>query len=233
MKYIKILLPLLVSGVIFFACSKDDGKVDTPGDKVLDTYYPGAAMEIKELSLYTKNGVITDQEVIHGYIDRNLTDDMKSRFYFNTRSVAVPQNNTILKFLDNNRVNINNTNMEITTYKDSLMLISEYPTSQVPLYGISTCSELFAKIPAITPLYGCIDSTCATYRKTTPIISNGNSSYAVPLLTYAVTTNNCTFASAEWPMINVLSNDFESRLVNGDTVLVQYATLPLVKKATN
>lgn len=226
----KILLPLLISGLFFNACSKDEATTATPGDKVIDTYYPGSTLEIKELAIYTSNGVITDQAVINGYIDRKLPDDMKSRFYVGQSSVSFAEDKTILKFLDNNRVNVNNVNMEIIGYKDSLMLIAEYTSRQVPMYGISTCSDLFAKIPAITPLYDCVDSTCATYRKTTPIITNGNSHYFIPILTYAVSTNECSFASAESPIINVLSSDFQSKLIAGDTVLVQYARLPLNKK---
>ena len=229
MKY-KILLPLLVSGLFFNACSKDEATTATPEDKVLETYYPGSSLEIKEVAIYTSNGVITDPAVLNEYIDRKLSDDMKSRFYVGKSSVTMSSDNTILKFLDNNRVNINGTNMEIIGRKDSLMLIAEYTSKQVPMYGISTCSDLFAKVPEYTPLTGCADGNCATYRKTYPIISYGNSQYYVPILTYAASTDQCDFASAEWPMINVLSEDFQSKLVAGDSVLVQYARMPLVKK---
>jgi len=227
----RILLPLLAltTGVVLFSCSKNDS--DAPKeDQIVDSYVPGTTMDIKEISIYTKDGVITDKNIIQSYIDRKLNSDMKARFYVGVSSVAVPQDNTSLLFLDNNRVNVNGTNMEITGYKDSMMLVSEYVASQTPKYGISSCSDLFAKVPAYTPLSGCPDSSCATYRETTPIITDGNKSYFIPLLTYAVTTNECTFYSANWPVVNVLNKDLQSKLTVGDTVLVQYAKLPLVHK---
>ena len=227
----RILLPVLAltTGIVLYSCSKDDNNAPKD-DQIVDSYVPGTTMEIKELSIYTKNGVITDNAIIQSYIDRKLNSDMKARFYVGINNVPVPQDNTSLLFLDNNRVNVNGTNMEITAYKDSLMVVSEYTTSQAPKYGISTCSDLFAKIPAYTPLTGCPDSSCATYRAATPIITDGNKSYFIPLLTYAVTTNECTFYSAQWPMVNIINKDFTTKLNAGDTVLIQYAKLPLVHK---
>ena len=226
----KILFSLLVSGVFFYACSKDNPANNTPDDKVLDTYYPGSSMQIKQLAIYTKDGIISDPEFIDGYIDRNLNDDVKSKFYVGASSVPTNGYNTTLKFLDNSRVNINGINMEITGYRDSLMLVSEYTASSVPIYGISTCSDLFAKVPAYTPLSDCTDNSCTSYRKTYPILTNGGSEYYIPVLTYAVLTNQCAFANAQWPVINVLDNDLQSYLVAGDSVLVQYGKIPLVKK---
>jgi hypothetical protein len=229
-----ILLPLLAltGGVILYSCSKsNDGA--TTGDKVLETYLPGTSMEIKELSIYTKDQVITDPAVIQSYIDRRLNTDMQSRFYVGVNTVNIAPNTTALLFTDNGRVNINGINEEITGYQDSLMLLSEYTSSQVPRYGISSCSDLFARIPAFTPLTGCVDSTCDTYRKTIPIITDGNKTYYLPMLTYAVTTAECNFSSAEWPMVNIVNHDFQSKMVAGDTVLLQYARLPLVPKASN
>ncbi|OQP44535.1 hypothetical protein A4H97_09180 [Niastella yeongjuensis] len=228
---LRILLPLvaLTAGIVLFSCSKDDNN-GAKEDQVLDKYLPGTTMEIKDVAIYTKDGVIRDAAAIQGYMDRNLNSDMKARFYVGVSNVPVPQDNTNLSFLDNNRVNINGINKEITAYKDSVMLISDYVSSPTPSYGISSCSDLFAKIPAYTPFYGCPDSSCATYRETNPIITDGNKSYFIPLITYAVTTSECTFYSASWPMVNTLSNNFQSALKTGDTVLVQYAKLPLVHK---
>jgi hypothetical protein len=221
---------MLVFGVFFYACSKDNPANNTPDDKVLDTYYPGPSIQIKQLAIYTKDGIISDPEFIDGYIDRNVNDDLKSKFYVGASSVPTNGYNTTLKILDNSRVNISGVNMEITGYKDSLMLVSEYTSSPVPVYGISTCSDLFAKVPAFTPLSGCQDSTCASYRKTYPIITNGDSEYYIPVITYAALTNQCSFSSAQWPVINVLDTDLQSYLVAGDSVLVQYAKIPLVKQ---
>lgn len=230
MKY-KILLPLLVSGVFFYACSKDNPANDTPADKILDTYYPGSTMQIKQFAIYTKDGIISDPNYIRGYIDRKLNDDMKSRFYVGASSIPIPSDETALQFLDNNRVHVNGINMEITGYKDSLMLVSEYTPTPVPIYGISTCSDLFAKVAAFSALSACPEGSCSSYRKTYPIITNGDSEFHIPILTYAVSTNECSFSSAQWPVINVLNENLQSYLVAGDSVLVQYAKIPLVKKA--
>jgi hypothetical protein len=231
----KILLPFLAltGGVIFYSCKKSNDSTSTTGDKVLETYLPGNKMEIKELSLYTKDQVITDAALIQSYIDRKLSTDMKSRFYVGVTSVDVPQDNTALLFTDNGRVNVNGINEEITGYQDSLMLVSEYTSSATPRYGISSCSDLFARVPVYTPLSGCMDSSCTTYRKTSPIITDGNKAYYIPLLTYAVSTGECNFSSAEWPMVNIVDRRFQSRMNAGDTVLIQYARLPLLPKASN
>jgi hypothetical protein len=231
----KILLPLLAltGGVMLYSCSKSDKGFSSTGDKVLETYLPGTKMEIKELSIYTKDRVITDPAVIQSYIDRRLSTDMKSRFYVGVSSVDVAPSSDALLFTDNGRVNIDGINEEIVGYQDSLMLIAEYTSSTTPRYGISSCSDLFARVPAYTPLSACPDSSCTTYRKTSPIITDGNKSYYIPLLTYAVTTSECNFSSAEWPMVNIVDRDFQSSMVAGDTVLLQYARLPLVPKATN
>src|SRR5687767_6878183 len=125
MKY-KILLPLLVSGLFFNACSKDDTKTETPGDTILESYYPGTTMEIKQLAIYTSEGVITDPGFIQRIINRNVSVQAKSQFFVGTSSVPVPASNSALHFLNDNRVNVNGINRQIAGYKDSLMLVAEY-----------------------------------------------------------------------------------------------------------
>lgn len=229
MKY-KILLPLLVSGLFFNACSKDDAKTDTPGDTILESYYPGSIMEIKELAIYTSDGVITDPATIQGFIDRNVNTEAKQQFFVGVSSVPVPASNTVLHFLNDNRVNVSGINMQITGYRDSLMLVTEYTSTPVPSYN-STCATLLGKVAEFTPLTNCPDSSCTTYRKTSPLIMSGANYYA-PLLTYAVVTKDCAATVVEIPAINVKSRDLQSTLLAGDSVLVQYAKLPLVKKAS-
>jgi hypothetical protein len=229
MKY-KILLPLLVSGLFFNACSKDDAKTETPGDKILESYYPGTTMEIKELAIYTSGDVITDPATIQSFINRNVSGDAKSKFFVGISSVPVPASNTALHFLNDNRVNVNGINMQITGYKDSLMLVSEYTSTPITSYN-STCTALLGKVAEYSPYTECLNGNCATYRKTSPLIVSGANYYA-PLLTYAVITNDCAATLVEIPAINIKSSELQSRLVAGDSVLIQYAKLPLVKKAS-
>jgi hypothetical protein len=226
MKY-KILLPLLISG-LFFACSKDDKTTDVPGDTILETYYPGTTMEIKELSIYTSDGVITDPAFIQGFIDRNVIADAKSSYYVGVSSIPVPASNQILHFLNNNRVNMNNVNMEIKGYKDSVMLIAEYTSTPFPTFATS-CGALLARVPEYSPFNDCPDGTCASYRRTYPLIVSG-ANYIAPLVTYTVVTNDCAITPSEIPGINFRSRDLQTKLVAGDSVLVQYARLPLIKK---
>jgi hypothetical protein len=229
MKY-KILLPLLVSGLFFNACSKDDAKTETPGDKILESYFPGTTMEIKELAIYTSGDVITDPATIQDFIKRNVKAEAQSQFFVGITSVPVPATNTALHFLNDNRVNVNGINMQITGYKDSLMLVTEYTSTPIPSYS-STCASLLGKVAEYTPFTDCVDGNCSTYRKTSPLIVSGTSYYA-PLLTYAVVTNDCAATLVEIPAINIRNHDLQSKLVAGDSVLVQYAKLPLVKKAS-
>jgi hypothetical protein len=226
MKY-KILLPLLVSVALLNACSKDKAETELPGDTILETYYPGNAMEIKELALYTTNEVITDGAIIKDFMDRNLGDDVKKHFYPGLTTVPLPVSSTLLHFLNDNRVNVNGVNMQIVGYKDSLMVVSEYTSVPMPNANF-TCNVLANKVMEYNAYTDC--STCSSYRKTSPIIANGSNYYA-PLLTYAVKTDGCFNVPKEIPAINIRNHNLQSEMVEGDTVLLQYAKLPLVKRA--
>lgn len=229
MKY-KILLPLLISGVTFFSCSKDSVETTAPKDTILASYYPGSAMEIKELAIYTNNSVITDPVAIQGFIDRNISADAKSHFFVGISSIPVPSSGTVLHFLNDNRVNVNGINMQITGYKDSLMLVTEYTPTPIPA-ATSSCANLLGLVSEYTPFTDCPTGSCGTYRKTSPLIISG-ANYFAPLLSYAVVTNDCTATLMEIPAINIKSSDLQSKLATGDSVLLQYAKLPLLKKST-
>ncbi|OQP58267.1 hypothetical protein A3860_08075 [Niastella vici] len=229
MKY-KILLPLLMSGVLFNACSKTDDKpiVDTKPDTILESYYPGSSMDVVELAIYTRDTMINNPEVIRSFIDRNVSADAKNSFYLGVSSIPVPESNARLDFLNDNRVRYNGINMQIMGYKDSTILISEYTSSPMPSGG-SSCAVLLNKIPEYNPYTDCPDGNCSTYRKTTPLLING-ANYIAPLLTYAVKTSDCAATLSEIPAINIKNGDLRSSLGTGDSVLIQYVNLPLVKK---
>jgi hypothetical protein len=230
MKY-KILFPVLMSAVIFNACSKDDAKTDLPGDKILETYYPGNSMEIKELAIYTKDGVIRDQAFIQNFIDRNVNANAKGYYYVGVSTVPVPQSSQALHFLNDNRVNYNGINMQITGYRDSLMLVAEYTSTPIQA-AASSCAALLAKVPQYNAFTDCPDASCTSYRKTSPLIISG-AGYYVPLLTYSVVTNECVSTPIEIPSINVVNSELISMLNTGDSVLIQYAKLPLVQTGKN
>jgi hypothetical protein len=229
MKY-KILLPLLVSGLFFYSCSKDSNSDPNPssGDIILETYYPGASMEIKELSIRTSNGTITDPALIQDFINRNVSIDMRSNFFVGMSTVPVPQSNQILHFLNDNRVHVNGVNMQITGYKDSTMIVTEYTSTPFPSFATS-CGALLGRVPHYTAFTDCPDGNCASYRRTYPLITSGANYYA-PLLTYAVVTKDCAITATEVPVINVINQDLNSLLKAGDSVLVQYAKLPMIKQ---
>lgn len=228
MKY-KILLPLLVSVALFNACSKSDSDNGTKGDTILETYIPGETLEIKEIAIYTNNQVITDGATIQDFLNRNFGDDVKKNFYLGMTSVPIPASNQVLHLLDNNRVNVNGVNMQIMGYKDSLMIVSEYTSTPIPAIT-TTCTAIVNKVTQYNPFTDCPDGSCGNYRKTTPLITNGTNYYA-PLLTYVVKSDNCATVPSETPAVNIRNADLQNLLGEKDTVLVQYAKLPMVKRA--
>ncbi|MBO9204386.1 MULTISPECIES: hypothetical protein [Niastella] len=225
----KILIPVLVvtTGIVLYSCSKDT-QTPTPDDTVLSTYYPGSTMEVKELSIRTKNGAVTDPALIQDFINRNVTTEAKANFFVGMSTVPVASSTQALKFLNNNRVNVNGVNMEITGTKDSVQLVTEYTSTPFPVYATS-CGALLGHVPQYSAFSDCPDANCATYRKTYPLIMSGANYYA-PLLTYAVVTKDCAITATEVPAINIINPDLQSLLNEGDSVLVQYVKLPLTKK---
>lgn len=229
MKY-KILLPLLVSGLFLYSCSKDDSEsTNKPGETILETYYPGSAMEIKELSIRTSNGTITDPALIQDFINRNVASEVKGQFHVGATSVPVSTTSTILYILENSRVNVNGVNMQITGYNDSSMLVSEYTSTPFPEVS-SYCDSLLTSVPDQNPFANCPSGNCANYRKSFTLITSGPN-YYVPMLTYAIVTNNCVRTATGTPVISVIASDLNQILSAGDSVLVQYAKLPLHKDA--
>jgi len=227
---LRILFPVLAltTGVILYSCSKKDSQSAPAGDKILSVYYPGASMEVKELSIRTKNGAVTDPALIQGFINRNVSPDARANFFVGMTSVPVPPSTQTVSFLNDNLVNVNGVNMEITGAMDSVLLVTEYTATPFPTYATS-CGALLGQVPQFTALYNCPDANCATYRKSYPLVVEGANYYA-PLLTYAVVTKDCAITATEIPTINTLNPDLNSLLKDGDSVLVQYVKLPLSKK---
>lgn len=227
MKY-KFILPMLMSVAFINACSKKDSSVETPGDKILETYIPGTDLEVKEIAIYTNNQVITDVATINDFLNRNFGDDVKKNFYLGMSTVTIPPSSQYINLLDKNRVNVNGVNMQIMGYKDSLMIVSEYTGTPIPAVN-STCAAIVNKVAQYNAFTDCPDGSCGTYRKTSPLITNGANYYA-PLLTYVVKSGDCATVPLETPMVNIKSFELQSHLDEMDTVLIQYAKLPMVKK---
>lgn len=230
MKY-KFLLPMLMSVALLNACKKDSSAVETPGDKILETYIPGTNLEVKEIAIYTNNQVITDGATIQDFLNRNFDNEVKSKFYLGQTSVTIPESSQYMQLLDNNRVNVNGVNMQIMGYKDSMMIVSEYTTTTFPAAG-SSCAAIVNKVAQYNPFTDCPDGACSTYRKTSPLITNGVNFYA-PLLTYVVKSGECITVPKETPMVNVKNFDLQSHLEVVDTVLIQYAKLPMIRLGKN
>ena len=230
MKY-KFLLPMLMSAALFNACSKNDSTAGTKGDTILESYNPGEILEIKQIAIYTNNQVITDDATIQDFLNRNFGDDVKKNFYLGLTSVPIPASNQVLHMLDNNRVNVNGVNQQIMGYKDSMMIVSEYTSTPIPA-TTTTCTTLVNMVSQYNPFTDCPDKSCGSYRKTTPLITNGVNFYA-PLLTYVIKSDNCATVPSETPQVNVKNFELQSILGEKDTVLLQYAKLPLVKKGKN
>jgi hypothetical protein len=227
MKY-KFLLPVLMSAALLNACSKNESTTEIVGDKILETYLPGEILEVKEIAIYTNNKVITDNATIQDFLDRNFGDDVKKNFYLGMTTVPVPASSQVLHFLDNNRVNVDGVNMQIVAYKDSSVIVSEYTSTPTPNLN-STCAPIVHRVTQYNPFSDCPDLSCGTYRKTTPLITNGSNYYA-PLLTYVVKAESCVTVPAVTPAINIKNADLQSLLGEKDSVLIQYAKLPMVKQ---
>lgn len=231
MKY-KFLLPMLMSVAFFNACSKKDSDSNSAkGDTVLETYVPAETLEVKEIAIYTKNQIITDVAKIQSFLDRNFEENVRKNFYLGVTSVTLPASNQVLQILDNSRVNVNGVNMQVMAHRDSTMIVSEYTGSPIPVQS-SSCAAIVYHVPQYNAFTECPDGSCGTYRKTAPLLTNGANYYA-PLLTYVVKSDNCTTVPSETPTVNIKNFDLQSLLGVKDTVLVQYAKLPLIKQAKN
>jgi hypothetical protein len=228
---IKILVPVFVFGLILFACSKNSDSTTNPsnggggGNASGNVFRTGTDLHISQLAIYTSNGTITDSAKIADFINRNVDDANKSKFFINQPVAYNYLTNVSLEFLYNQQVNYNGKTMEIVDKDDSLMYIADYDSVSIAAPA-TPCDYLIQKVPAISPKTDC--PTCVKYRPTYPIIVSGER-YYVPVLTYAVATNGCASFATSTPTVNVISNGLTASLGATDSVLVQYGTLLLSK----
>lgn len=237
-------LVLVFFSVLFFAaCSKDNStdiiNPDPDRKPPFDTtrnpneYRPGKTMTIDDLVLYTTGGEHRDPKLIKDFMTRNFPDYI-SQFNYGQTSVTDHGIFSTLEFLDNNKVKLNDTIMEIVSKTDKEMLVSPLDSANMPGPAdtwLGHCMLLHNQVPQYNPYTICESAggNCKKYRKTYPIIISGKD-YYLPILKYALVSNcNILFYKSK-PMPNYFNKNILNGLVqNKDTVLVQASRVQLMK----
>lgn len=233
-----LLVCLLV--VIFSACSKDSSvdniipnPIDTTKKSNPNAYTPGKTMYIDDLVLYTSDGAHRDPQMLKDFMNRNFPEYVNMFSYGQT---SISYNNMIpaLEFLENNRVKLNDTLMEIVSKTDTELLLSPLDSTNMPgIEGqwLGHCMLLHAQVPQYNPYSICQSAggNCKKYRKTYPVKISGNS-YYLPIIKYAVVSNCSIVYNSAAPMPNYFNKGILNGLVqNKDSVIVQISRLPLSK----
>jgi len=227
----KILIPLFVFSVVIYSCKKDSSSpVANTDNSIISSHLPGNLLLVDHLAIYTSSGIVTDPAAIQNYMNLHLTPQDAQKFYVGKTYVPNPYLSMTLDILTNNKVQLNGKIMEITGSNDSIMLVSEYDSTDIPYIAPTNCEQLKALVPSITPDGNCISGNCTKYRKTYPIRIIGNA-YYIPFLYFAVSNSEsgleCSSTSTELPMQNLLSQNLPSSLGPNDSVLVQICRLPM------
>jgi hypothetical protein len=238
----KILIPLFVLSVIIYSCKKDSSSPDgsnngnnnsNSGDQIVSSYQAGDLLLINQLAIYTSTGVTTDAGAIQKFLTAHAGGLSASKFYVGQNYVTNPFVGYTLNFLNGQRIQLNGKTMEITRTNDTMLLVSEYDSLDVPAAPVTPCDFLEARVPSITSSTFCPGDDCSKYRKTYPISVVGNA-YYLPFLYFIVSNSTpgqeCSSVADELPMQNMLNSDFPSTLGPNDSVLVQIAKLPMSKK---
>jgi hypothetical protein len=237
----KNLVPVILFVMIFSACSKNSS-IDNPnaGGNPPDTikknpnaYTPGKTMYIDDLVLYTADGAHRDPKMLKDFMTRNFPNDVN---IFSYGQSSVSYNNSIpaLEFLENNRVKLNNIQMEIVSKTDTEMLLSPLDSANMPgIEGtwLGHCMLLHDQVPQYNPYSICQSAggNCKKYRKTYPVKISGKD-YSLPILNYAVVSNCSILYYYAAPMPNYFNKGILNGLVqNKDSVIVQISRLPLTK----
>jgi hypothetical protein len=239
----KNLVLAFLSVVLFAACGKDDSidnpitnPINNPADTINQNpneYKPGKTMVIEDLVLYTSGAEHRDAKMIKDFMTRNFPEYVNF-FHYGQTSVNDHGIYSTLEFLDNNKVKLNDTIMEIVSKTDKEMLLSPLDSANMPgseSQWWGRCMSLYDQVPQYNPYSICqsAGSNCKKYRKTYPVIISGKD-YYLPLLRYAaVSTCNIFFYSSK-PMPNYFNKGLLNGLVqNKDSVLVQISRVPLTK----
>jgi len=223
------LVLIAFSLVIFNACTKNNSSNNSP-DNPNNNKKP---LLIDDLVLYTSDGAHRDVPMIKDFMTRNFPDYV-NKFYYDQKTVTDHFISTKLEFIDNNKVKLKDTVMEIISKTDTEMLLSPMDSTNMP--GKETefwghCMLLHEQVPQYNPYSICnkAGGNCKKYRKVYPIkISNGE--YYLPLLNYAVVSNCKIFHYTTAPMPNYFNNEIMNGLLRDkDSVVVQVARLQVGK----
>ncbi|OQP57625.1 hypothetical protein A3860_08315 [Niastella vici] len=228
------LVLIVFSLVIFNACSKNNNSDNSPNNPGGNpTNNNSKPLLIDDLVLYTSDGAHRDVKMIKDFVTRNFPEYV-NRFYYDQKTVTDHFISTKLEFIDNNKVKLKDTVMEIISKTDTEMLLSPMDSTNMPgkegeLFG--HCMLLHNQVPQYNPYSICnkAGGNCKKYRKVYPIkISNGE--YYLPILNYAVVSNCNIFYYNSAPMPNYLNKDLTNGLLRDkDSVIVQVARLQVGK----
>ncbi|HEX6427426.1 MAG TPA: hypothetical protein VF008_07050 [Niastella sp.] len=229
---------IAISLMLFSACTKDpsvDPPLTNPDGTPVDpnTYKPGATLFIDDLVLYTSDGAHRDVNLIKSFVNRNFPDHV-NKFFYGVSKVSDHKINQSLLFLDNNRVKLNGTIMEIVSKTDTQLMLSPLDSTNMPgseSQLLGRCMLLHEQVPQYNPYSICntAGGNCKKYRKQYPVIISGKD-YYVPILNFAVVSTCNIFTYNSTPMPNHLNPQISNGLLkNKDSVLVQVARLPIGK----
>jgi hypothetical protein len=229
--------------MIFSACTKDksvdptnpptnpDGTPNTPNNA--NTYKAGNTLLVDDLVLYTSDGAHRDVNLIKSFVTRNWPNDV-NRFFYGQSTVSDHKINETLIFLENNRVKLNGTTMEIVSKSATELILSPLDSTNMPgpeSQWIGRCMLLHEQVPQFNPYSICnaAGGNCKKYRKQYPVIISGND-YIMPVLNYAVVSTCSILIYNSTPMPQYFNKQIANGLLkNNDSVLVQVARLPLSK----
>jgi hypothetical protein len=235
-------LVLVILSVMFFSACNKDSSIGNPnaGGNPLDTikknpnaYTPGKTMYIDDLVLYTADGAHRDPKMLKDFMTRNFPDNVNI-FSYGQSSVSYTNSIPALEFLENNRVKLNDVQMEIVSKTDTEMLLSPLDSANMPgpeSTWLGHCMLLHEQVPQYNPYSICQSAggNCKKYRKTYPVKISGKD-YYLPILNYAVVSNCSILFYNSAPMPNYFNKGILNGLIqNKDSVIVQISRLPLTK----
>ena len=232
----------LVLVVLFSACGKDSSldmpaPPTNPNENPIDTtsspnkYKPGNSLLIDDLVLYTSDGAHRDVQLIKSFMTRNFPDYVNTFAYGQT---SISYNNLALSliFLDDNKVKLKDTVMEIVKKTDTEMMLSPMDSTNMPgIEGtwLGHCQLLHSQVPQYNPYSICNANggNCKKYRKQYPVIISGKD-YYLPIIKYALVSNCSILFNEAAPMPNYLNKNALNGLLQGnDSLLVQVCRLPI------
>jgi hypothetical protein len=234
------LVAILISVVLFGACSKDSDMATNPNGGQTDTtnnpntYKPGNSLLIDDLVLYTTDGAHRDVQLIKNFVTRHFPDDVNV-FAYGQSSVSYNNLALSLVFLEGNKVKLKGTVMEIVNKTSSQMILSPMDSTNMPSpesQWLGHCMQLYTQVPQYNPYTICntAGGNCKKYRKQYPVIIS-DKGYSLPIIKYALVSNCSILMDEAAPMPNYFNAAvLNGMLQNKDSLLVQVCRLPIANK---